>query len=244
MKEILFSLGSVEIYTFGIFICLSFFLGFLLTIKLAHLEKIDNYFIFDLCLASFLSALIVSKISFLLVYYSQLSSLSFVNAFLTSGFVFYPGLLTGILVWSLVVKSKKLDIKKWLDIGMVAFLFALTLAKIGNFLTTNVYGKISSLPFAVSNQHPVSIYEALIYLTGAILLYLYRDKIKQGGIFILGLLILAISDFVFGFLKISIINLGPFSLSQLFSLILIIFLATAYLFPKAKRFWRRRNNVG
>ena len=236
MKEILFSFLGVNVYSFGIFICVSFLLGFWLVTKLAKNEDVDTYFIFDLSLATFLIALIISKLSFMVLYYSQLSTLPFLKAFLSSGFVLYPGLSAGLVTWFLIIRTKNLDLKRWSDWGILTLFFSLSFSKIGEFLTSSVYGKVSNLPWAISNQHPVAIYELLLYLGIGILFLRFKNQISKGNVFIYGVLAIAIVNFLMGFLKISLLNYSSLSYSQWFSLAIIIIYALFYVLPLVNKF--------
>jgi phosphatidylglycerol:prolipoprotein diacylglycerol transferase len=111
------------------------------------------------------------------------------------------GVIGGALALIIYTKAKKLNFWQWADFIAPGLLIGQAVGRWGNFINQEVYGRPSSLPWAITidpryriagfehveKYHPLFLYESLATLSGAlILLWIdrkYRDKLYKGDIF-------------------------------------------------------------
>jgi phosphatidylglycerol:prolipoprotein diacylglycerol transferase len=122
------------------------------------------------------------------------------------GFIFYGGLIGGIIVGVLILRYKRISVPKFADLSAPCIMLGLSLGRIGCFLNGCCYGKTSSLPWAISFPqgslpqnafpselgtslpvHPTQLYESLAALGLFLLLSWTGTKKKIDGEVLAGL---------------------------------------------------------
>lgn len=111
------------------------------------------------------------------------------------------GVIGGALALIIYTKSKKLSFWQWADFIAPGLLVGQAIGRWGNFVNQEVYGRPTSLPWAitidpqyrisgfeqVAKYHPLFLYESLLNLAGAgVLLWIdrkFKDKLFKGDIF-------------------------------------------------------------
>ncbi len=158
--------------------------GYFLTLAQFEKASIDPKQLLPLFIGIFLSAWIGAKVFFLMVTPTHLAEkYLFANYFwLGGGFVFYGGLIFG-LVYFLVISLcfKKFDLQKsyLLVPGLV---FGHAIGRVGCFLAGCCYGRQCELPWSMNlegvHRHPVQLYEA-IYLLAFGIFILRRSRLER-----------------------------------------------------------------
>jgi len=111
------------------------------------------------------------------------------------------GVIGGALALIIYTKSKKLSFWQWADFIAPGLLVGQAIGRWGNFVNQEVYGRPTSLPWAitidpqyrisgfeqVAKYHPLFLYESLLNLAGAgVLIWIdrkFKDKLFKGDIF-------------------------------------------------------------
>lgn len=106
-----------------------------------------------------------------------------VLAIWNGGFVFYGGLIAGLLTFYIIARRQDLPVKKWFDAAAPCLSLGYMIGRVGCFFNGCCYGKVSALPWAVifAGQHlsrqPTQAY-AVIWEALLIVALLWLEKKK------------------------------------------------------------------
>jgi phosphatidylglycerol:prolipoprotein diacylglycerol transferase len=180
MYPVLFSLGPVTFYTFGVFLFLGFFLAaFIIWRRLRDQGWPEEKILDFLFLATF-GALIAGRIAFIINHF-DLFGLSLGRFFLFTrypGFSFWGGILGAILAMTSFIRKNRWDF--WQVIDEVVFGLALfaVFYHLGCFFDGSKLGRETGafwgvfFPGSLIRRQPVSLFEAMGYFL--IWLFLWR----------------------------------------------------------------------
>lgn len=202
MQPVLFELGPLTVYSYGVFAALAFAAGIFVTYRLAQADKLATTHFLDYCIYVAIAGLVGARLWYLAFRPDEVTS--FLNFFtLGGGGLAWPGgILLGSAVFVWALRRKGDPVWKWLDVVTIGAITGLAVGKFGSFLNGDGFGTASGLPWAVEYVdqfapgavmgepvHPVQLYAAI--LLGATAYGLWRlhwDRIKQPGhVFWLGL---------------------------------------------------------
>ena len=161
-----------------------------------------------------------------------------------------PGaIIGGGLALFIFCRRKKMSFPLWADIAAPGLALAQAIGRWGNYFNQELYGKPTSLPWAIKIDHPVAGYTAystfhplFLYesiwnlLNMGFLLWFERkfsSKLKDGDIFLTYLVGYSIGRFFLEFLRLDAPQIGTINLNQAF--MLVVALVSAFLL-----FWRHR----
>jgi phosphatidylglycerol---prolipoprotein diacylglyceryl transferase len=152
-----------------------------------------------------------------------------------------PGaVIGGLLALYLYTHQHKLSLLTWMDIIAPGLVLAQAIGRWGNFFNQELYGAPSNLPWAIyidpahrlpgfenfSRFQPLFLYEFIWNIANAtFLLWLGRrhaDKLKQGDIFALYVLIYASGRFALEFLRLDKATIGTIDVNQMVMAVLAI----------------------
>ena len=181
-------IGFLEIRYYGII----FAFGFLLTyLFLKHLSKqrnlefdLDNFLLYQ-----FIGVLVGARFFEVFIYNFSLYSSDIFSWFAiwNGGLSFHGGLIGSIIATLIFCKKYKLDFYKIADITVIPVALALALGRIANFINSELYGRITSVPWAVKFQnaegfrHPSQIYESMKNFFIFFILWFIKDKKLPNG---------------------------------------------------------------
>ena len=202
-------LGSVTLYTWGLFIALAFLVGYGYFFRQAQKEGIRENKILGLALALFFGAIAGSRLG----YAAQFPARFFSNPaeifeLSAGGLTFYGGLGGALILGWLYLWKNKLNFLKIADLLAPAAALGIFIGRIGCFLINDHQGASAALPWAILwpdgiSRHPVALY---LSLNGLILFFLLRflkPKLKKPGQLALVFLIYyAVSRFLLDFTRV------------------------------------------
>jgi len=171
MLPVLFSIGQLNVSSFGLFLALAFLWAVFLVWRLSRAWDLDEEKILDLTLLTFLGGLTLARIYFGIEHWSFFSAdplrLILVNKY--PGFSFWGGFLGGWLALYFFVRRFRLDFTSVLDIAAVGFLGGLIFGDIGCLLGGCDIGVKSSflavtMVGAVGKRIPIQAIEAILLL--------------------------------------------------------------------------------
>ncbi len=213
MHPILFRLGSLNIYAYGFFIAVGFVLGFFFAVRRGRQEGVPFERMVDLLFCTVLSAIIGSRLLFVLVNFDHYQDHPLqIFRIWEGGLVFYGGLILAVAVSLGYLKWNRLPVWKFADLFSPSIALGLFFGRIGCFFAGCCYGKETSLPWGITftdpnslarlnfSLHPTQIYEAISSLVIFFFLnWKRRRKTFDGQIFWLFLLLYSAIRFLIEF---------------------------------------------
>jgi phosphatidylglycerol:prolipoprotein diacylglycerol transferase len=170
------------------------------------------------------------------------------------------GVAGGVLGLYLFMRRARQPFAEWLDIAAPGVPLAQAIGRWGNFVNQELYGRPSSLPWAISIDpahrlpavaqfetfHPLFLYESIYNLFVCLaLLYgarRYADRIKPGDVFLGYLVLYPLGRFVLEFLRVDVSVAGGINVNQVLSL--AVGLAAAYALYSRHRYVPRHRRRG
>lgn len=247
MIPVLFSIGSVKIYTYGVFLVLAFFWGLFFIWKLLRLTSYNEEVVFDGVFLSILGALFFARFFYVLANFSSFgfSFLKFILINAYPGLSLYGALFGGFLTFLLFCLYKRIRLFHIVDYLTTGILVALGFGKLGAFFSGSEIGTRTNFFLSVNyigyegKRHLVALYEALIFFLAAwaaykILLKIRREELPIGTNFYFLFWVVSGAYFLFDPLKKNKLYLFGFNFNRWFSLVLwlTISLGFGYYFRK------------
>ena len=220
MHPILFNLGPITIYTYGVLLAAAYLLGLWMAARRARLAGLDGNKVLDLGIWVIIAALVGAKaLLFILSFQQFTSSWRDFTLLLRSGGVFYGGLIAAIVVCIYQLRKHQLPLWTSGDLFAPGIALGYMVGRLGCLLAGCCYGKPTDLPWGITftdptanlnvgtplNQplHPTQIYESLAGLIILVLLLVVerRGRAFAGRTFWLYVLLYAISRFTIEFFR-------------------------------------------
>jgi len=158
MHPVLFKIGPVTIYTYGVFVASGFILGISLALQQARREGYEPQTILDVLFYIILAGIIGSRLLYIaqnLAFYRS-NPLS-VFMIWEGGLVFHGGLLLAIPVGLILIKRHNLSFWGLFDLLAPSLAIGQALGRIGCFYAGCCYGLPTQLPWAVTFNDPKTL---------------------------------------------------------------------------------------
>ncbi len=200
MHPVLFQLGPVTIYTYGVLAAVGFLIGLWYARHQAPKAGLNPDKIWNLGIYGILIALVTSKIWFVFSawsYYVQNPREIFSMTTFQSAGTFYGGVLGAILWGVLYTHFQKLPVMPTLDVSMPPIALGHAIGRLGCFAAGCCYGKPTSLPWGVKftnpiasavagtplnvSLHPTQLYESAAEFLNFVLLVLLGTRKRFSG---------------------------------------------------------------
>ena len=158
MHPILFKLGPITIYSYGLMIALGIMVGLFLARRQAKREGIDPDKILDITLYVLLAALIGARLLFVFMNFAEYvdEPLRILKIW-EGGLVFYGGLLPAVAIGIWYIKRLGLPLWQIADILAPSLAIGHAMGRIGCFFAGCCYGGACDLPWAVTFTNPQSL---------------------------------------------------------------------------------------
>ncbi len=256
-------LGPFRLHYYGIILMLGAVAAAFLARHEARRRNLDGELVWDAMIYALLGGIIGARLWHLAlpsasevaltgrdVWYNLTHPLVFFE-FWNGGLGIPGAVIGGVLGMYIFCRRRKLNFLQWLDIGAPGLALAQAVGRWGNFVNQELYGSPSSLPWAITidpdhrlpaykdqaTYHPLFLYESLWSLMNmAVLLWVgrrYPDRLKNGDIFLLYLVIYPTGRFLLEFLRLDTAQVGGFNANQTFMAVIAV--ASALVL-----FWRHR----
>lgn len=241
MNRILFEMGPITVYTFGLSIAVGVIAAYYLAEREAKRLSLDADKVSTLFLILLAAGIIGARLFYVLfydpAYYAQhLAEIIKINE---GGLSIHGGIIGAILAGWWYCRKAELSFWFAADLLAPAAILAQGIARVG----CDVYGKAMTViwPWGVQMQgqvvHPVQIYETLLDLALFIFLWGQRDRQKYSGqIFIYYLGFYALIRFILEFFRSNPVLLASFTPAHITS-VLFIMIAIGL------AWWRSRQNL-
>lgn len=238
MHPVLLKIGSLKVYSYGVFVAL----GFLAALWVAGIEiarkGMDRDKFYDLGFWIVLSAISGARLFHVAVYWDHYRAAPFeILKLWNGGLVFYGGFIAAVAVSVWFLRRNRMTFLPTADAASIGIPLGLAFGRIGCASAGCCYGKFSVLPWAIIFRdpaslaplhvplHPTQIYESLAAFAIFGTLYATRERFETPGMRFWTMLIM------YGIAR-SILEifrddprgfLGPFSESQIVSAVLIVY---------------------
>lgn len=251
------TIGNFTITYYGIIIVFGAILGSLLASQLAKKNGQDGEVILDalpwILIAGIIGARLwhvftpsASNIAAGVTTEYYLNNPIEILALRKGGLGIMGGIIGGVIALLIFCKAKKLNFLQWADFIVPGLLLGQAIGRWGNFFNQEVYGRPSTLPWAihidpahrlrgfeaVETYHPLFLYESLLSLIGVGVLILIgnklKDKLFKGDIFLAYLIWYPTMRFFLEFLRLDPSPVNGINVNQTTMLIIAI-LATLIL---------------
>ncbi|MCX6710301.1 MAG: prolipoprotein diacylglyceryl transferase [Candidatus Woesearchaeota archaeon] len=238
INPVLARVGFLEIRYYGAILALSVFLGVALIVHLSRKKNsgIDENILLEALSYMVLAGLAGARIAHILMHDTlfYIQNPFEIIALWHGGLAAHGAFIGGALALFLYCRKKKISFYKIADIVVIPLALGLAFGRIANFINGELYGRITSVPWAVKFpgaegfRHPSQLYESaknfIVFLL-LICLTKYNSKkrrFKDGFIFWCFILSYSVLRFIVEFFREPDISFLGLNLGQITSIILII----------------------
>lgn len=189
-------LGPIQLRWYGLMYMLSFIIGFFVLRRSAKYRKLNMSTddLYDLLFYLILGVMIGGRLGYVLFYdlASYLRAPLSIFAIWQGGMSFHGGFIGMILAAIWITRKKGWNFWEIADLVCAAVPIGLGLGRLGNFINGELYGRVTTVPWAMvfpeggpMPRHPSQLYEAL--LEGLVLFFIlrwfYRKNFYRGTVF-------------------------------------------------------------
>lgn len=239
MRYILFSLGSLHIYSYGIMIAIGIISAFYISDKRATKYGLDGDVVFKLGMMAVISGMLGAKLLYIIINIKTIMQMDSLLTAIKEGFVVYGGIISGVVCCYIYCKVKKYSLAEYFDLIIPTVALAQGFGRIGCLMAGCCYGKetdsiigitFHNSPYAPNNVKlmPTQIMSSIgDFLNFAILMLIskrFREHNKKGMITAIYLILYSIGRFIIELFRGDIErgNVGTLSTSQFISVFILI----------------------
>lgn len=226
MKEI-FSIGPIHIYFFGLMVTIGIIVGGTFAIKQAEKRGISEDLMLNLIMIVVIAGVLGARIFYILFYnpYFYFSNPSQIIKITEGGLSIHGGIISALVAGYIYSIKSKISFLKLADIAVMGVALAQGIGRVG----CDVFGKpmtnimLWGINYNGQILHPVQVYEFV--LDYILFIVLWRRNLKkkfEGELFVIYIIAFSIIRGIIEFFRINPIVWGPFSISHLLSLGLVI----------------------
>jgi len=249
INPVLLKLGPMQIRYYGLLYVLAFLVGYFIARKLAKHFKIKEELIDDYMPYIIIGDLVGARLFEVLFYnpaYYFANPLK-IFAIWEGGLASHGAIIAIILITIWFCKRNRIKAYNFLDLIAIPTALSAAFIRIGNFINSELVGKITTLPWGVQftgyigSRHPVQIYQAIGHVIIFIILLsmLKLKNRKQGAIFWSLLFLDSLFRFITEFFKELPQNYGfnyfGLNLAQWLSIVIIL-ISVVPLYKRIKQY--------
>ncbi|XPV74791.1 MAG: prolipoprotein diacylglyceryl transferase [Desulfovibrio sp.] len=195
MHPILFSIGPITIYMYGLFMAAAFMTGIGWTMREARERGLNEERVHTLSLIAAGGAILGARGLYVLInptYY--INHPAEIIQFWSGGLVFSGGFVVAVLGGYLYMRSQNEPLFDWMDAIAISMPLAQAVGRVGCLFAGCCYGGECSLPWGVTftdpdslaplgiELHPTQVYHSLAGLTTFAILFFASKKITKPGV--------------------------------------------------------------
>lgn len=252
MHPVLFKLGPLNIYSYGVMVALGFTIAAAFLYRRAPVYNLNGNTVIDYTILILVSGVAGARLFYVLlnVGYYAANPLEIVNLS-KGGLVWYGGFIGALAASAWFVRARKLDFWAVSDIVAPYLALAQALGRVGCFLNGCCYGAVAEPgAFAVvfpqdgALRYPSQAYSAILLLAIFVILRLWQDRRRFIGEIFLGYCMLyAGKRFVIEFFRGDNPRIfASLTISQAISIVL--FTAAAAVFISRSNRWKKEISSG
>jgi len=243
----LLRIGPFEIRYYGIFFVISLIIAYFLIHYLAKKRrlKLSKDDVSEYLIYMMVGAIAMARLFYVFIYNFNFYLQNPIEIFALwhGGLSFHGGLAGAVIGAFIFCKKRKISFYEIADITVIPLAIGLFLGRISNFLNGELYGRITTVPWAVKFKgvygfrHPSQLYEAVknlfIFFT---LWHLKNKKLPKGALFLIFVCAYSFLRFFIGFFRAPDPQIGfiyALTLGQILNI--IMFFIGMFLLYKLKR---------
>ena len=232
-------IGPVQLRWYGLMYMLSFIIGFFVLRRLAKYRKLNvsTDDLYDLLFYLILGVMVGGRLGYVLFYdlASYIREPLSIFAIWQGGMSFHGGFVGVLLAAIYITKRRGWDFRQIADLVSAAVPIGLGLGRLGNFINGELFGRPSSVAWAMvfpeggpMSRYPSQLYEALLegLVLFVVLRWLYRKNLYPGTVFWGLVAFYGLFRFVVEFVREPDtqigFDLGPFTRGQLLTLPMVV----------------------
>ena len=242
-----FTIGGFPIYWYGIIIACGLLIGAIYGFKECAKTGVNADDFLNMLIIAIPVSIICARLYFV-IFSPDLFRDDFSAVFdiRSGGLAVYGGIIGAAAVIFLYCRKKKINMGKILDILAVGLLIGQALGRWGNFVNGEAFGSVTILPWGMTiksdgvliaeSVHPTFLYESLWNLVGLAIILIYKkNRTFFGELMCIYLMWYGTGRAVIEGLRTDSLYFGPFRVSQLLSLILVIVGLVVFVVNKIKK---------
>ena len=237
LHPVLFHLGSLEIYSFGLMLSLAFASAAAVAFFNAKRHGIDPWLVVDMCLYLYLAGLVGSRLVFVLLNWHEYAAAPITILYTWEGGVsFYGAIMGGFVAVLFLTRRRRLSFGRVADTFAPALALAAAIGRLGCALNGCCYGVPTDgawgvfSRFAPGLRHPTQLYESFAYFTAFVFLLWWQKRRAKapGQVFVAFVLAYIVGRFVVEFFRDGERLYAWLSLTQAASLVIAVVAIGAY----------------
>lgn len=224
MHPIAFSIGSLDIYWYGILMACTFLSAYFIVHHFAKLHGFSSKTIDDLFFLGAIFGLIGSRLGAVIPYWRYFLA-NPLEIFSRGGMASHGAIMAMMLVGFFFVRKRNLNYWQLADLTAPILPVGHIFIRLGNFLSGELYGPPTTLPWAVKFPdtpvpvHPSQLYEVLAALIILPFAWKWAKEPRYPGYaFLRTLFVHSVVRFFLDFIRQHSELYGPFVLSQILAL--------------------------
>ncbi len=195
INRVAFSIGSFNVYWYGVVIATGLLLGVLYAYLNTEHYGVDRNKLFDCVIVGIITSVIGARVYYIAFYSGDWSSFFDIR---DGGIAIYGAIIGALAGGLTMAKIKKQPFLPLLDVTMVSFLIGQALGRWGNFFNQEAFGTQTDSLFRMISEntvingqtvavHPCFLYESVWCALGFVFLHLFNRKFQKyhGQIFYL-----------------------------------------------------------
>ncbi|OGY18300.1 MAG: hypothetical protein A2900_04585 [Candidatus Chisholmbacteria bacterium RIFCSPLOWO2_01_FULL_50_28] len=181
MYPVLFSLGKISMFTFGIFASLGFFFASFVIWKRARETHFSEEEIFDAILLVALSGVFGARLLYVLLHFPRFGFqlLNWFSIFRVPGMTFFGGLALGVVSLFFLARRKHWDFFEISDIFVTGIALGQAIGWLGAFFAGTGVGRESKIGLVFPGYETARLPTQLIWVVGALGLFIFLWRVEQ-----------------------------------------------------------------
>jgi phosphatidylglycerol:prolipoprotein diacylglycerol transferase len=235
MCPILFNIGSFTIYTYGVLVFMGVMAGYLFAMREAKKCRLDTKLFSDILFWSIIGAFIGARVLYLIVEWDMFIEEPVAMLFSRAGFVFYGGVIGGLIVLYFLTRKYRVNFLEYVDIIALTIPLGHFFGRLGCFFYGCCYGLHTDSWIGIEFPHdspagiiggkviPTQLISAFFLLIiFSLLLFIRRRQRFRGQILLSYFILYGTFRFIIEFFRGDPRGfLGIFSTSQIIALLLV-----------------------
>jgi phosphatidylglycerol---prolipoprotein diacylglyceryl transferase len=209
MHPVLFTIGSIKIYSYGVMLAIAFLLAFNLASRRCELFGVKKDSLNNLAIILLISGITGARLLYVFSNWHYFAA-SPLDVFMISsgGLVFYGGLIFSSAAGIIYAKRAKLSILDAADLIIPFLALGHSIGRIGCFLNGCCFGKPTDsifgicFPHSIGKVYPTQLFSSMgLFFIFILLLYIQKKRVFKGEIISIYLILYGTFRFFIEFLR-------------------------------------------